>query len=237
MQSKYPQDTVTETINEFVAEVNRRYGIVTKDEREKMEREFGYRYEYSTLNAAGVPPTTDRYTEAPQTNIAILPVEEDDEVERLSGTQKILGEKLSVDAEKKSPYSVTLEHRDLVYRFRCAIDKYFENPDETYTFTGAINAAQQKHKKEQSDEGRFKIVSTLVRGVDLYSKIDGIKYVLFHETVVAGLNTLSAIHSMLARFKQRTLLIDVAKIEEYVWEYFSHIRKLKLLVIKIGHMV
>jgi hypothetical protein len=29
MQAKYPQNTVMETIHEFVAEINRRYGIVS----------------------------------------------------------------------------------------------------------------------------------------------------------------------------------------------------------------
>ncbi len=218
MSSKYPQNTVMETINEFVAEINRRYGVVSENERNKYEHELEPRYDYAEPNKRGVE---DRYNEAPETNFAILPGEDDEEVVRPSAAQRLLGETFETSIEKKRMYTITSQHRDLIYRFRCAMDKYFENPDEEHTFNHAIKATQMKLKREQNDEARFKLVASLVRGIDVNSKIDGMKYVLFHETVVSGLNLLSAMHSQLARFKQRIQVIDLISIEEQIWKYLG----------------
>lgn len=221
MQAKYPENTVMETIYEFVAEVNRRYGIVSEHERNDYEREFGYRYDYSRSATGATNPVLDRYEESPDTEeIAILPGETDDEIQRPSSAQKLLGETFETSTEKKRPFTITKQHKDLVYKFRCAMDKYFENPDEEYTFNHAIKSTQLKLRKETRDEERFKLISSLIRGVDIYSKVDGMKYILFHETVVSGLNVLSAMHSMLARFKRRIQLIDIKSIEEQIWKFF-----------------
>lgn len=218
MQSKYPQNTVMETIYEFVAEINRRYGIVSRQERDKYEREFGYRYDYAQDNTAD--REFNRYSEAPDTDIAILPGETDEEVVRPSSAERLLS--TTFDARMKDPlWTVTKEHKQLVYKFRCAIDKLFEKPNEEYTFKNAIKAAQNKLKKETKDEERLKIVAGLIRGVDIYSKADGMKYVLFHETVVSGLNMLSAIHSMLQRFKKRILYTDLKELENKIWAWFE----------------
>lgn len=216
VQGKNPKDATTEAIHEFIAEINRRYGVVSRSDRESYDREFGYKYDYSKLN------TIDRYNEAPEVDeIALLPGEGDDEISRPSAAQRLLGESLETSTEKKRLYTITSQHKDLVYRFRCAIDKYFENPNEELTFNHAIKAAQMKLDREQNDEARFKIIASLIRGVDIYSKVDGMKYVLFHETVVGGLNMLSAVHTMLARFKRRAHIIDLKGIEDQIWEYLK----------------
>lgn len=220
MQSKYPQNTVMETIHEFVAEINRRYGVVSQTERDQYEKEFGYRYHEINVSESRYSPM-ESYTSAPDTDIAILPGEDEEEVVRPSSAQKLLGETFETTGDKKRLFTITHEHRDLVYRFRCAIDKYFENPDEEFTFVNAIRATQLKLKHEQNDENRFKLVASLVRGVDVYSKVDGMKYVLFHETVVGGLNLLSAVHSMLARFKRRIHYIDIGGMENKIWSWLA----------------
>lgn len=217
MQSKHPKNTIMETINEFVAEVNRRYGIITKTERDEYEREFGYRYDYSKETN---PATMDRYTEEPNTNYAILPGEGDDEVVRPSSAQKLLGSSFDI-SEKKSQFTISQQHKKLVYGFRCAIDKYFENTQDQYTFDNAIKSTQLKLKHESNDENRIKLIGSLIRGVDVYSKVDGMKYVLFHETVIGGLNMLSAIHTLLAKFKHRAMIVDIRSIEEVIWTYLA----------------
>jgi hypothetical protein len=227
MVTKYPTNTVMETIHEFVAEVNRRYGVISKTEHDQYEREFGYQYNYARNE--GDKQVIDRYTQAPDTeSVAILPGEGDDEIERPSAAQRLLGSTFESSTAKKSPFTINPEHKDLVYRFRCAIDKFFENPSEEYTFSNAIKAAQLKLRAETNDENRFKIVATLMRGTDVYSKIDGMKYVLFHETVVAGLNVLSAAHSMLARFKRRVHVIDISNMEKLIWDWLSEVKSPKI---------
>lgn len=227
MQSKYPQNTVMETIYEFVAEINRRYGIVSKTERDDYEREFGYRYDYSITALEKREGVTDRYNSPPDTEIAILPGETDDEIQRPSAAQKLLGESFNSSTDKKHPFTITEQHRKLVYKFRCAFDKYFENPDEEHTFNNAIKTTQLKLKRETRTEERFKLITSLIRGVDIYNKVDGLKYVMFHETVVSGLNLLSAMHSMLSRFKLRAHLLDVRMLEEELWKYFGKSGKKK----------
>lgn len=217
MQAKYPQNTVMETIHEFVAEINRRYGIVSKAERDEYEREFGNRY--NTLPSDLEGP----YREIPTETIAILPGETEDEVVRMSAAERLLGENFTTSTEKKSLYTIDTAHKDLVYKFRCAIDKYFEQPDVSITFNHAIKGAQLKLKHETNDEARFKIVCSLIRGVDINTKIDGMKYVLFHETVVGGLNVLSSMHSVLSKFKRRIHAIDLGTIENQIWEYLNSV--------------
>jgi len=206
-----------ETIHELIAEVNRRYGIITKDERDNYESEMSRRFDYALRD----PDSLDRYSVSPETDIAILPEEGDEEIVRPSGAQKLLGATFADIPDKKRSYTISNKHKELVYKFRCAIDKYFENPSEEFSFTQAIKAAQMKLKHETDDEKRFKIVATLVRGIDSYSKIDGFKYVLFHETVIAGLNMLSAIHSLLLKFKTHIQSIDIKALEQAVWDYFE----------------
>lgn len=223
MKSKHPDNTVMETIYEFVAEVNRRYGVVSQEERNNYEREFGFRYSYASAPPDDRSRPYDRYDAPPDVQeYAILPGETEDEIERPSAAQRLLGERFETPSEKKSPFTVTIQHKDLVNKFRCAIDKYFEKPEEEYTFNNAIKATQLKLKNESRDEERFRIITSLVRGVDIYSKVDGMKYIMFHETVVSGLNLLSAIHSMLAMFRERVTLIDVESIEKYIWETFDN---------------
>tara|TARA_R110002153_G_scaffold273997_3_gene446459 strand:- start:87411 stop:95927 length:8517 start_codon:yes stop_codon:yes gene_type:complete len=206
MLSKYPQNTVMETIHELVAEVNRRYGVISMAERETYQLEiFGQDTSYGT---AGV---TDRYgQEAELPEIALLPGEEDMQIQRPSAAERLLGTGYdSTPSDLTSKYSIVKAHRELVWKFRCAIDKYFESPGTKYSFSRAIHSVQQKLKRETRDEERFKIVAGLVRGVDVYSQIDGMKYIMFHESVVTGLNALSGMHTLLSRFQSRVQMVDL----------------------------
>ena len=220
---KYPSDVVMGTVNALVAEMNRRYAIVTKEERDKYEAEFGA---IDRLNYANL--TADRYDRAqdlPSTDYAILPGEGDEEIERKSAARRLLGDGFNSDAKtKKNPYTITIQHNELVKKFRCAIDKYFESADEEFSFDGAIKAAQAKLKHEVNDEARLKIISGLVRGVDIYNAVDGMKFVLFEETVVGGLNLLSVMHSMLVRFKHMAQLVDLKEMEKVIWKYLKAAR-------------
>lgn len=220
MQSKYAQNTVMETIYEFVTEINRRYGIVSRSERDKYEKEFGYRYDYFRGNDTSQDVAFNRYSESANSDFAILPGETEEEVVRPSAAEKLLSTSFN-SSEKESLFTISKEHKEIVYKFRCAIDKLFENPNEEYTFKNAIRVAQAKLKHETADEERVKIVISLVRGIDIYSKADGMKYVMFHETVIAGLNLLSAVHSLLQRFKRKVLYIDLYALEDKILNFFS----------------
>jgi hypothetical protein len=212
MSAKYPQNTVGETIQELIAEVNRRYGIVSQIDRNAYESDFDRAYSYSDRdNRTGAPDSTE---------YAILPGEEIEEIERMSPSAKLLGETFTAKTPAESKYTITKQHRDLMYRFRCALDKHFESPDSQYTFNHAIRSTIQKLKGESRDLNRFKMAAALIRGIDVQAKVDGMKYLLFQDTVVGGLNVLSGLHTLIARFQQRAILLDT---DFLIAEFVKHL--------------
>ncbi|AMN83432.1 hypothetical protein D5b_00165 [Faustovirus] len=210
MKAKHAQNTVMETIYEFVGEINRRYGIVKAKEHDALVEEYMMRYDYGK---AGVVVPGDL---PPISEYAILPGEGDEVIERPSPAQKLLAQRInqggvvSVNADVKKPRILADAHRKLLYKFRCLIDKQFDGIKdmEQFNFKSAIKLAQGKLKREQNDEKRFQIVSALIRGVDIYTKVNVHKYLMFHETVIAGLNVLSAIHTVLTKFRKQAFILD-----------------------------
>ncbi|AIB52024.1 hypothetical protein E24_00329 [Faustovirus] len=210
MKAKHAQNTVMETIYEFVGEINRRYGIVKAKEHDALVDEYMMRYDYGKAGVI-VPGELN-----PITDYAILPGEEDDVIERPSPAQKLLAQRIQqggitmVNPEVKKPRILADAHRRLLYNFRCLIDKQFDGIKdmEQFNFKSAIKLAQGKLKREQSDVKRFGIISALMRGVDVYTKVNVHKYLMFHETVIAGLNTLSAIHTLLTKFRKQAFVFD-----------------------------
>jgi hypothetical protein len=222
LKDKYAKDPVIGIIQEFVAEVNRRYAIVSKSDRDAYESEFGSRYD--RLTAPGVDD--DRDAQMP-VDIPLLPGEEDSEVTKLTEFQRRLDNSNLTDkiTTTLSKYKITPDHKNIVREFRCAIDKFFDKPEEQTSFDGPINNVVSKLKLETRDDQRFKLVASLIRGTDAYTKIDGSKYVLFHETVIGQLNLLSGIHSMLSRFK---LIVQVTDIKWLETELVAAIKSLQV---------
>ena len=214
LQKSNKDKVVMDTIYEFVNEINRRYGIVKQGERNKYEKEFGWRYDYAA--------ETDKYREDTDKDFAILPGEEEIDYEPKEGYAPSIQYEsgLSADAKKKLPrFSIRDDHYRLFYRFRCKLDDSFReisgNPlgIKEKSLNSAIKSAKNQLDKETDQQQRFKIVSKLIRGSDIYGKPDYYKYLMFHETVITGLNTLSAIHTLLWLFQNRILTLDLNTIE------------------------
>lgn len=220
-KDKYATDVVTGVIQEFVAEVNRRYAIVSKEERNDYESEFGSRYDRLT-DGTNDFDISDRDAQMPN-DIPLLPGEDETEVNRLAEFQRRLDATPMDDKykSKSSKFKITSDHQKLVRDFRCSIDKFFEHPDDTTSFDGPIASVVRKLKLEQRDDQRFKLVASLIRGTDAYTKIDGSKYVMFHETVIGQLNVLSSIHSMLSRFKVIVQVTDIKWLEKELVSYLK----------------
>ncbi|QJX72105.1 polyprotein [Faustovirus] len=210
MKAKHANNTVMETIYEFVGEINRRYGIVKAKEHDALVDEYMMRYDYGK---AGVIVPDEM---PPISEYAILPGEGDEVIERPSPAQKLLAQRIqqggvtNLGAETKKPRILADAHRRLLYNFRCLIDKQFDGVKEMeqFNFKSAVKLAQGKLKREQNDDRRFQVVSALIRGVDVYTKVNIHKYLMFHETVISGLNVLSALHTVLTKFRKNAFVFD-----------------------------
>jgi hypothetical protein len=224
MQAKHGAKVVSGTIRDFIDEVNRRYSIVTKHDHDEFERHFGEPYDYTYGVGSEQSPNYDRYDQVPPEDVALLPNEGQPEIRRMSPAERLVQD--SRGFRTKDPlarHRLADGYHRLLYRFRCTIDKIFESSDasEEFSFKNAIRAATLRLAATQKDADRLRIVSSLIRGVDVYSKIDGMRYLLFHETVIAGLNSLSAVHTLLQSFRDLAVVINLHTLQDLVLKYME----------------
>ncbi len=222
MAQKYPAgEVVHKTVMELVNEVNRRYGVLSKKERDDYELGLNRGNAYGEWTSQYGGPNAERnklrsMEDDDSREYAILPGEEDEaDAQAVSRAEIMLDSTLpgNVSAVKsRNHYKIMAGHKEILYRFRCLIESQFNKTEENFSFAGTIKATRNKLKAVSSDRERFGIICGLVRGKDVTTARDSLAWLLFHETVVLGLNTLSAIHSILARFKQVVLATDVERI-------------------------
>ena len=228
------ENAVSNIIRAFVNEINMRYGIISQRERNAYLREFGYQSPYMRTEE----PTEDREVDVPllpgEEDIeferdAVAPSKKFENADANASLSK-----------KQSPYFVSKHHRTLVQRLRCALDSHFHknsdanawqsiadnrvnNPADGKYGVGeaypvmvqrslfpAIKVAKIRLQSEQNSEQRFRIVSSMIHGSSLLSRSDYIKHAMFHETVVAGLNVLSTVYTILSRYQLLVLATDTA---------------------------
>lgn len=226
MAQKYPAgEVVHKTVMELVNEINRRYGVLSKKERDDYELDLNRGNAYKDWPKEYKFPGDTRGQLRPMEDddsreYAILPGEENEaDAQAVSRAEIMLDSSLpgNISAVKsRNHFKIMAGHKEILYRFRCLVESHFNGTNESFSFAGAIKAARTKLKSVSSDQERFSIVCGLVRGKDVTTARDSLAWLLFHETVVLGLNTLSAIHSILARFKQVVLATDVERILKHL---------------------
>jgi len=181
-------------IYDFVNEVNRRFGIVLKDQRDLYVKEKIPRHDY-----------TDPAGDERDTNLPLLPGETEIELERPTPSSSYLDKQLTLSSSTagKNPYKLQENQQRLVYLFRCHLDKLMEKlgDAQVVSFKPLIEATKHKLDANSDDKARFDIVSRMLRDSSVQSQYDDNKLMMFHETVVSGLNVLSALHTYLKQFK------------------------------------
>lgn len=217
-------------IKQFVREVNMRYGIINERDRNLYVKEFGHHLNYSSVGVDNDGRDFD---------LALLPGEEDIEFERdavaPSKKYETASQPGAINAKgKKSPHFIVKSHRTMLNRLRCALDSYFRENNGTGPVYGAtygdpgdksygvnksrieknslrpaIKSASIKLRGEQNKENQYKLVAGLIRGSSLLTKTDHVKHLMFHETVVSGLNVMSMIYTMLRRYQMLVLGTDL----------------------------
>jgi hypothetical protein len=191
LSKKYPENTVMNIIEELVLEVNRRYGIISKDNMTKYNGFANERWSYNKHN--------DKYDSSTEMNLEypLLPGEESDEPRQLSGAEKLLSGTFGMSTYKENPFTISEKHYELIKKFRCRIDSQLLGNADTFDFNKSIKLVKNKLSSEARTDERFRIVASLVRGKDAIRHVDYAKYLMFHETVIVGLNTLSGVHRVL----------------------------------------
>jgi hypothetical protein len=215
MESKSPSNYVKDTINELVQEVNRRYGLMLKDTRDNY-----LKYNEDMYSYAGNPALQK---ESRMLDLDILPEENDYEMEKPAPSRKYerVADPLNPAASQTKDYRFEIKEsqQQLFYKFRCMLDNLLVRHEPTgaaasgpaLSFKPSIKSAMNQLARVDRSEERFKIVANLMRGGNLLMAADKSKYLLFHETVVSGLNVLSAIHTILARVRLNVLAMSVVK--------------------------
>lgn len=212
-----PEKAVQSSIMGFVDEINRRFGTVKKDQWEKymkLMQEARRAGEFGVVN---------------KTDYAILPGEDEWEPERSGPSEAFLGPgavgevKLRGGKYKLDPQEGTWMYWDLLRNFRQKMDGLFASDVVKQQFTTVsygtlIRQAQLEAKRATTDEGKFAIVTRLIQGSRSLASTDVNKAFMFHETVVLGLNTLTAIYRILKVFQDRLTALDVGAIEEVILE-------------------
>ncbi|AJL34270.1 pCP2475L [African swine fever virus] len=217
------QEAVKKALIHFVNEINRRFGVITRTEWEKFQRIV---QEARTMNDFGMMN---------QTNYSILPDEDGyTQSSQLLPSDRFIGPS-SQPTPKWRPALYNIDsvdvqtgmlqpnsQWDLVQKFRKQLSEMFEDPSlqqelGKVSYQELIQQATNELKKEHTD--KIQIVSKLIQGSESLADTDVNKIFLFHETVITGLNLLSAIYVLLNTFRNNIKALDLDMIQKSIVEW------------------
>ena len=207
------ETVVMDIINEFVAEINRRYGLVDQSARNN------YRNERRRLHGLD----RDFQTAPLDDDYPILPGEDEPKVRMPAPSDAYFGvstRNYATDAE------LDLSEKQVIDELRRKIDTMLYRQEvnanvQDYQFNQSIYQAQSELGALNNDKERFAVVLDAVQGVGKYLRHGGVKTILFGETVVNSLNLLGALYSQLNAYRQAVLDWNLGGLEDNVIEYLS----------------
>ena len=235
------KNVVSTVINDFIAEINRRYGILVRQERERYQRALSGRY-------------TERYQslrDEERTDFEILPNEEDnyprpgpsDSYVTSSGNWSNKNHKWEIDITNHQGYINELRN-NIEQKFRNVWDAgdMMNNPDpassqdqlKSISFENMIKARSEELRHAKGEKEQFRIVQQAINGLGEFSmNAQERNLILFHETVVVGLQTMYALHRMVSEFRARIFkmknTIDICK--EWAYQDTAANRRTPIAVI------
>jgi len=208
------KDTVvTDIINEFVAEVNRRYGLVENSDRE------AYRKERRMLNGADRDYKNDLLDD----DYPILEGEDEPNIRMPAPSDAYMG---VTTRNYQTDATLDLGEKKVINEFRRKIDALLYKEEITadtqdYQFNASIYQAQQELASLNDDKSRFNVVLSAVQGVGRFLRHGGVKMIMFGETVVNSLNLLGAVYSELNAYRSLVLEYNAGGLEQDIRAYLS----------------
>jgi hypothetical protein len=203
---KNSKSPVRDCIEEFVAEVNRRYGVVKAEERNRYLQERRDRYKTKYNDPADV------------VDFELKAIDEDDTFVRPSPSDqyRTVGAN-PASAAKNHKYELRIDDdQTMITKLRTKIDAVFkrcqarvQSTDElqalrNITFQHMINARRHELKHATSDKHRYEIVRNAIASLGTFA-ISSLErsYILFHETVVSGLSALRLLYNSLSKYENK----------------------------------
>lgn len=222
-----------EAILAFVIEINRRYGVVKNTDMKKYWKMVRMSRTGSTI------PLND-------TNYEILPGEDNTEFERRApsdnyavediqyqpGTLKRLNPQTGNPADAfiavsrrnanlPTDWEATNNSREMLRKFRKMVEKELSsvprNEFRKVSYSLLIRQAQSEIKSTSSADKKLEVVFKLFKGTSL-ATTDSFKGYMFHETVVLGLNSLSAVETLLQKFNEKITHMNPQHIENEIMD-------------------
>jgi hypothetical protein len=202
---KNSKSPVRDCIEEFIAEVNRRYGVVKSEERDlyKKERDSRYNTKY------------DRSEEV--VDYELNAIDEDDTFVRPSPSDSYRITQVGSGANAQHKHELKIDDdQALLTGLRKNIDTLMSKCKNrvasntklgnlrNLSFQTMINARQHELSHATSDKHRYDIVRNSIASLGTFA-ISSLErsYLLFHETVVAGLSALRLLHKNLNTFETK----------------------------------
>jgi hypothetical protein len=184
-------------VADLVKEINRRYGVILKEDMANYWKSFTKYNETSTFGKSG------------DTNLSLLPGEGLDEAVRLAPSDKIgdLSPYKPFELSEKGRARLDDETdtmRSLLREFRAKVDgKFKDNVLETdyrsISYSVRIKQAKNSIRTSSSPEEKIQIAMKLIQGVGVDNTEVKNTYMVY-ETAVVGLNALGAIHQIIGNF-------------------------------------
>lgn len=211
----------------FVMEINRRYGLVKKKDMNDY------------WNMIKLVRTGQSQGLVNDTNYAILPDEDASEVDRRAPSDRYgVGPYARydpatgrpIDPSTGAPYEPFSGRTELdtegnkakamLRNFRSLLDKQFADGRAAFgntSYSLLIQQAENEIRRSASREAKLKVAFRLIQGTSVVGT-DANKAFMFHETVVVGLNALSAIESMLRNYSQPLDVMNPVTLENVIMD-------------------
>lgn len=216
---------VKKILEDFVAEINRRYGLVKKADYEALQK----MYNETRLTQADLSYGSEN-------NFAILPDEDimgRGSSKRMAPSDRYMGpgpagatpEINYVPGDYTLDKDGTGQYRMFV-EFRQKLEKLLTNKERRSDYAGTsyrslITQSRRSMERETDRSKRVEYAHRLIQGSELVTGSDQGRSLMFHETVVVGLNVLTAIYKQLDAFRTRMLDTDVKQFSDKVKAAFA----------------
>lgn len=223
--SKSPDQVCRTVLAAFVIEVNRRYGVI----KQKDMKDY--------WDMVKLARTGQSESQVNDTNYAILPEEGDDaDFDRRAPSDRFTVGPHSrfdattgrpIDPSTGAPYEPFSKDRvafddgkRMLRKFREQLDEQFASAQDAFgtkRYSLLIQQAESEIRQTSDRSGKLKVAFRLIQGSNIVGTETN-KALMFHETVVVGLNMLSSIETLIRQYSDAIDVMNPITIESAIMD-------------------